>query len=130
VKFHHLGYGTNSIDESSKYFGKLGYVPEGDVFEDSKLGIKGLFMVGAESHRIELVENLTEKSVIDSWLKNGSPFYHVAFEVSKEKFENSDEIGKTIIPPTNAVAFGGRRIKFILSKNKTLIELIELDYYN
>ena len=94
MKFHHLGYGTNSIYESSKYFGKLGNVPQGNVFEDTKLGIKGMFMVWAESHRIDLVENSTEKSVIDSWLKNGSPFYLVAFEVSQEKFENSEDLAK------------------------------------
>ncbi len=126
-RFHHLGVATRSISREARGWTSLGYVQEGEVFEDPIQGVRGMFLVGA-GPRLELLEALPDRDVLSGWLDRGQKIYHQAFEV--DTFDADVEAlcgqgAKITAPPAPAVAFSGRRICFLMTPMLHLIELIE-----
>jgi methylmalonyl-CoA/ethylmalonyl-CoA epimerase len=126
--FHHVGVACEDLGREKVHWHSLGYVDEAPSFEDPKLGISGLFLVGA-GPRIELVSPLGEHSdVLTPWLGRGIKMYHLAFEVialPRALSETEAEGGRVVVSPVPAVAFGGRSIAFCLLRNLMLIEFIQ-----
>lgn len=125
--FHHIGYATRHIEESLKHFLALGYKAEAELFEDHAQGIKGLFIIGG-GPRVELLENLPDRTTLDPWLASGISMYHLAYEVldiSLATLSLKKKGAKVIVPPIESVAFNGRRISFIMMRNAMLVEIIE-----
>lgn len=126
-EFHHVGYATASIERERALFEALGYVLEGEVFEDPVQGIKGCFLTGA-GPRLELLENLPGASTLTPWIGAGIKMYHFAYWV-----DNIDAAiewargnrGKVTVSPVGAIAFGGRRISFVIFRNGFMLEFIE-----
>lgn len=54
LRFHHLGFVTNSCAREAEAPALLGYAPEGKIFADPAQGIRGQFLVGG-GPRIELL---------------------------------------------------------------------------
>jgi len=125
--FHHVGIATTSLSEEEVYYTTLGYRREGDVFTDPSQKIKGLFMT-LGSMRIELLEALSKDSPVNGFLKRGMKMYHQAFlcgDIEKTVAFLVEQGAFVAVKPIPAVAFGGRRICFLMIGNKTLVELIE-----
>lgn len=124
--FHHIGIACRSLEREAAGYEALGYVREGDEFDDPGNGMRGVFLAGP-GPRIELVENGPDSHVINPWLRRGSAMYHVAFEVddiARAVEEQTQARAKVVVAPRPARAFGGRRIAFVMLRNRLLVELI------
>jgi hypothetical protein len=126
-KFHHIGVATTNIQSELEFYEKLGYIKEGDIFKDSIFGIKGIFLTKLHSPRIEIVEKLSHSNVLEPWLKNGSPFYHIAYLVNDNANNHQDVNGKIVFESDKSVAFPNCKVRFVLSAGRKLIEYIYLD---
>jgi methylmalonyl-CoA/ethylmalonyl-CoA epimerase len=128
--FHHIGVATEGIAEAERTYAALGYEREGGEFCDHAQGVRGVFIVGP-GPRLELLEALGDGQTLDPWLRAGSRMYHLAFEV--DDLEGTLSTARSqlqalvVRPPTPAPAFGGRRIAFVLMRNRALVEFIEAD---
>jgi methylmalonyl-CoA/ethylmalonyl-CoA epimerase len=127
LAFHHLGVACRNLDAEARALGLLGYEQEGVEFVDPLQGIRGRFLVGP-GPRLEILVAVEGSQVLAPWLKAGVKIYHQAFEA--QDFDAAitrlvDRRGKLITGPVPAVAFGGRRICFLMMPNLMLIELIE-----
>ena len=126
-EFHHVGYATTSLAREREFFSFLGYVQEGEEFIDPIQGVAGCFMVGL-GPRVELLENLPAAHTLEPWLAAGIKMYHFAYVVN-----DIDEAlswarnfrARVVVAPVPAVAFGGRRICFVMFRNGQMIEFIE-----
>ena len=126
--FHHVGVACTDITTEAAQFGTLGYVAEGEAFEDPIQGVRGLFMAG-QSPRVELLEPMSTDSsgVLTPWLASGIKLYHLAYcvpQLGAAIDAMRARRGKLVVAPVPAVAFGGRRIAFVMLPNRLLIELI------
>lgn len=125
--FHHIGYATTSIERERDLFRFLGYQPEGEQFSDPVQGIAGCFMTG-HGPRIELLENLPGAHTLTPWLEAGTRMYHLGYEVDDVAAAIDwarQQRAKVIVQPVPAVAFGGRRIAFVIFRHGLLLEFIE-----
>jgi methylmalonyl-CoA/ethylmalonyl-CoA epimerase len=89
--------------------------------------VSGRFLAGG-GPRLELLIPLTSEGHLTPWLKSGVKLYHWAHETSDFEVELGrlrGEGAKVVVAPVPAVAFGGRRIAFLMLPNMLLTELIE-----
>jgi len=126
-EFHHVGYATASLEKERPFFAFLGYRQEGEDFADPVQGVAGCFLVGP-GPRIELLENLPGAETLTPWLNAGIKMYHFAYLVAD--IEGALEWARSqrarvTVAPVAAVAFGGRRISFVMFRNGLMLEFIE-----
>lgn len=126
--FHHIGVACLNLDREAERFAVLGYRAEAPDFEDPIQGVRGRFLVGA-GPRMELLVSTKPGGVLAPWLKTGQKMYHLAYEVDDIEHARAQLLAsgaKTTVEPVPAVAFGGRKISFLLLPNLLLVELIEM----
>jgi methylmalonyl-CoA/ethylmalonyl-CoA epimerase len=127
LELHHIGVATKNIEKEFAIFQKLGYKKVSDMFSDEIQKIKGVFIETDNQPRLELLENLEENGPLDSCLKNGTKFYHLAYktnDIQKDSDELIKEVrAKLIVPITEATYFD--KICFLMLPNMTLIELVQ-----
>ena len=131
LAFHHVGVACTDIAAEAAHFATLGYVAEGDSFEDAVQGIRGMFLAG-QSPRVELLEPLRVDApgVLTPWLAQRVKLYHLAYvapDLSEAIAGLRSQRGKLVVSPVPAVAFGGRNIAFVMLANRLLVELISAD---
>lgn len=127
LALHHLGVACKSLESDSAQLELLGFVREGDDFEDPKQGIRGRFLIGAEL-RFELLEDLPGSASVAPWLATHTKIYHHAYETADLDASLARLLAagaRVTRPPLSAVAFGGRRVVFAMLPNLMLVELIE-----
>ena len=76
----------------------------------------------------ELVEPAGDDSPVINFLKKGGGLHHVCYEIDdlEQGLQEARLAGlMTVALPAPAVAFGGRRIAWICSKRRLLVELLE-----
>ena len=129
MKIDHIGYAVKRIDRAITAFQQLGYEFE-PVIDDTDRNVK-LAFGSKDGYRIELVAPLDKKleSPVDQYLSNaiGTP-YHICYESSdldKEVEELKSQGYKAVIEPRPAVAFGGRRVVFMMNIGFGLVEIVE-----
>lgn len=129
MKIDHIGYAVKRIDRAITAFQKLGYEFE-PVIDDTDRNVKLAFGT-KDGYRVELVAPLDKKagSPVDQYLSNavGTP-YHICYE-SENFDEEIDELVKqgykVVIEPRPAVAFGNRRVVFMMNIGFGLMEIVE-----
>lgn len=124
--FHHLGYACADMAREQAFFSALGYRREGEAFSDPVQGVAGCFLTGA-GPRVELLENLPGSATLKPWLDAGIRLYHFAYEVDDLDATLAwcrGQRGKVTVLPVPAVAFGGRRIAFVMFRHGPLLEFI------
>lgn len=125
--FHHIGVATRNIERELQTYSLLGYVKEGEMFEDPAQGIRGQFIVAKDQPRLELLENLEGSHTLDKQLENRQKFYHTAYYV-KNIDQCQDSLlncrAKMISPQKESVYFK-KRICFLMLPNMQMIELLE-----
>lgn len=129
MKIDHIGYAVKRIDRAITAFQKLGYEFESVIY-DTDRNVK-LAFGDKDSYRIELVAPLDKKqeSPVDQFLSNavGTP-YHICYEsnnMDAEIEELKAQGYKVVIEPRPAVAFGGRRVVFMMNIGFGLMEIVE-----
>jgi methylmalonyl-CoA/ethylmalonyl-CoA epimerase len=131
LKLHHIGFVVLSIQESAKSFARsLGATWDGNIIFDPLQKVRVTFFQGRQptDALIELVEPGAPESPVSQFLNRGGGLHHLCYEVmdleSHLRFCRS--VGTVIIrPPVPAVAFGGRRIAWGVTKKRLLIEFLE-----
>jgi methylmalonyl-CoA/ethylmalonyl-CoA epimerase len=129
--FHHVGFVVASIEKSVKGFSESTESEwDGVVTHDPNQGVQVTFLRSKEAANplIELVEPAGENSPVIPFLKKGGGLHHLCYEV--DSLEKQLELirskgGLITRQPLPAVAFGGRRIAWVYTKNKLLIEYLE-----
>jgi methylmalonyl-CoA/ethylmalonyl-CoA epimerase len=127
--FHHLGVATSSIARATAHYELLGYRPEGGIFMDEGLGIRGLFLISETAPRVELLEDISEsRAVVKPFLEKGVHIYHYGYETTdlpSSLSKLNDQGCRTLVPPTKAVGFDSRPVCFVVMKNRFILELIQ-----
>lgn len=125
----HIGYAVKKIDKAKSSFEMLGYV-FGDTIEDYDRNI--LISFGEkDGYRIELVQPLDKKkeSPVDAYLSKVGPTpYHICYvsDSFEKDIEGLKEQGfRVIIEPVKAIAFGGKKVVFLMNLGIGLMEIVE-----
>ena len=128
MKIDHIGYAVKRIDRALTSFEKLGFTFEptiDDVYRNVKLAFGE-----KDGYRIELVAPLDkkQKSPVDQYLENaiGTP-YHICYQsgdLDNEIKQLESQGFKIIIEPKPAVAFGGKRVVFLINIGFGLMEIV------
>jgi methylmalonyl-CoA/ethylmalonyl-CoA epimerase len=125
--FHHVGVATRDIAAEQRSLAPLGYQPVTGIIDDPVLGIRCCLLEGG-GPRIELVSDLPGCEVVTPWLRRGTKYYHLAFEI-----DDMDAMparvsamgGKITQAPRPARLFDGRPVAFVLLRSLALIEYIQ-----
>ena len=129
--FHHIGFVVASIEDSVEGF--LQFLHDewnGKIFHDPNQVVKVTFLHSRQPGNpvLELVEPAGEKSPVTPFLKRGGGLHHLCYEIDnlEEQLRWSRTQGGIVVrPPLPAVAFEGRRIAWVYTKNKLLVEYLE-----
>ena len=125
--FHHIGIACSKLDTEQAYWSVLGYTLESPEFEDPVQKVRGRFLTGP-GPRLELLAPTAEDSPVQGVLQRRTKMYHQAFET--REFDRAlaaleDTGARRTAEPAAAIAFGGRRIVFLMLPNGNLLEIIE-----
>lgn len=129
--FHHVGFVVRSIADSVEGFAAILQAAwDQEVFHDPNQGVRVTFLRGASDGDPlwELVEPADDKSPVQSFVVKGGGLHHVCYVVGRleDALTRARSLGAVIArEPMPAVAFGGRRIAWIYTKNRLLIEYLE-----
>jgi len=133
LSIHHIGFVVADIEAGIKGFvHSLGGHWDGRIFADPHQKVRVAFLtIRPGEPQIELVEAAAEASPVIRFLREkGGGLHHICYHV--EDLERSLAWMKSrgailARPPKPAVAFDGRRIAFMLTAEKLLVELLERD---
>lgn len=132
VRLHHIGYVLASIEENAESFARsLCATWDGKVVFDPLQQVRVSFLQGANTadSLIELVEPGGLESPVSRFLNQGGGLHHLCYEVAdiETYLEFCKSVGTRVFRrPVPAVAFGGRRIAWALTKQKLLVEFLEV----
>ena len=131
LKLHHVGFVVASIQNSGPSFAHaLGATWDGNVVYDPVQKVLVTFLEGRSKADplIELVEPGDTDSPVTRFLGRGGGLHHLCYEVNdlEGHLEFCKSVGNTVIhAPVPAVAFGGRRIAWAVTRKKMLLEFLE-----
>jgi len=129
--FHHVGFVVASISQQGFEFARsLGAEWSGNIIHDPLQQARVTFMHcgGPNTPAVELVEPDSEKSPLQKFLTKGGGLHHICYEVDSldAQLQYCRSTGSLIVrQPLPAVAFGGRRIAWVYTKQKLLLEYLE-----
>jgi methylmalonyl-CoA/ethylmalonyl-CoA epimerase len=131
LRIHHFGFVVKSIQDCGCSFAQaLGASWDGKIYFDPLQKVQVAFFAGRSNTDplIELVEPGGEGSPVTQFLQRGGGLHHLCYEVNdlEGHLEFCKSVGNTIIrPPVPAVAFGGRRIAWAVTRKRLLVEFLE-----
>ena len=131
LKLHHLGFVVASIQQCSDSFAmSLGATWDGNIIFDPVQKARVTFLEGRNSADplIELVEPADSGSPVTRFLERGGGLHHLCYEVDdlESHLAFCKSVRNIILrPPVPAVAFGGRRIAWVLGRKRLLMEFLE-----
>jgi len=130
---HHLGCVVPSISTVAEAFAaSISASWDGHIIHDPLQRVRVAFFKPADARNpvYELVEPAGDNSPVTNFLKKGGGLHHVCYEIDDLELGLKEASGAgwlMVSPPKPAVAFGGRRIAWIYSKDRLLMELLERD---
>jgi len=131
ARMHHIGFVVASIAEIAPGFAQsIAAQWDGNVIHDPLQVVRVTFL---RSNRhadplIELIEPAGETSPVNDFLKRGGGLHHICYEVDALDAQlalSRSEGGLVVQKPLPAVAFGGRHIAWVYTKQKLLLEYLE-----
>jgi methylmalonyl-CoA/ethylmalonyl-CoA epimerase len=130
LRLHHMGFVVADIATAMPAFTRsMAAEWDGRIFEDPLQKVKVAFMTTRPGDaQIELVQPVGEGSPVARFLQQGGGMHHLCYEVADLEAELAAfrSRGAAIASrPKPAVAFGGRRIAWVISAEKFLVELLE-----
>jgi methylmalonyl-CoA/ethylmalonyl-CoA epimerase len=130
-RLDHVGFVVDSIEAVADRFAKsIGANWNQKVIHDPLQVVRVSFIRGRDPFgtAVELVEPAGAKSPVKRFLQRGGGLHHLCYEVDQleEPLRLSRSIGGVIVrPPLPAVAFEGRRIAWVVTKDRLLLEFLE-----
>ena len=131
ASFHHVGFAVVSIEKSAQDFAaSLGAQWNGEIIHDPLQEARVTFLRfgGPETPAMELVEPAGDKSPLRKFLSRGGGLHHVCYEVDSlgaQLQQNRAARCLIVQEPLPAVAFNGRRIAWVYTSEKLLVEYLE-----
>jgi methylmalonyl-CoA/ethylmalonyl-CoA epimerase len=131
IRLHHVGFVVASILESVGSFTEpLCASWDEKIFLDPIQKVRVTFLQGAhfDDAQVELIEPAEPDSPVSRFLERGGGLHHLCYEVAdlERHLAHCRSAGTIVIrPPVPAVAFGGRRIAWAMTKGKLLVEFLE-----
>jgi len=131
MRLHHLGFVVADIAAAMPGFVRsLSATWDERIFADPHQKVKVAFLTTRPGDpQIELIEpNADDSPVLRFLHEKGGGLHHACYEVSDLERELSEfrSRGALIVKrPKPAVAFAGRRIAWVLTPEKFLVELLE-----
>jgi methylmalonyl-CoA/ethylmalonyl-CoA epimerase len=128
---HHLGFVVKSIsDVAEEFAASISASWDGEITHDPIQRVRVSFLdpVDPRNPVFELVEPASDESPVSNFLRKGGGLHHVCYEIDdlESGLQEARRAGLiTVALPAPAVAFGGRRIAWICSKRRLLMELLE-----
>jgi methylmalonyl-CoA/ethylmalonyl-CoA epimerase len=128
---HHLGFAVSSISVAAEAFAaSISARWDGEIIHDPIQGVRVAFFHPIDSRNpvFELVEPASDASPVSNFLKKGGGLHHVCYEIDDldSGLREARGVGLGIVAePAPAVAFDGRRIAWVCSKKRLLVELLE-----
>jgi methylmalonyl-CoA/ethylmalonyl-CoA epimerase len=128
---HHLGFVVASIaDAAEEFAASISARWDGEITHDPIQRVRVAFLSPIDTRNpvFELIEPASETSPVSKFLKKGGGLHHVCYEIDDLELglHEARSSGLAIVAaPAPAVAFGGRRIAWICSKRRLLVELLE-----
>jgi methylmalonyl-CoA/ethylmalonyl-CoA epimerase len=129
--FHHLGFVVTSISAAAEDFATFMSARwDGQIIQDPIQQVRVAFFYPVDSRNpvYELVEPASDDSPVSHFLKKHRGLHHVCYEIDdvESTLREARRVGLVLVaPPVPAVAFSGRRIAWVCSRNRLLIELLE-----
>lgn len=131
MRLHHMGFVVADIAAAMPGFLRsLGATWDSQIFADPNQKVKVAFLtIRPGDPQVELVEPDGSDSPVLRFLnEKGGGLHHACYEVHNLELELSDFRGRGSLiakRPKPAVAFQGRRIAWVLTPEKFLVELLE-----
>ena len=131
ASLHHIGFVVGSAEESvTRFCSSLGAKTVSEVFDDPLQQAKVVFMNpdSSDGVKIELVAPMGPSSPVAAFVQKGGGLHHLCYEVDDLDAELQDARKRKLVllrPPKPAVAFGGRRIAWVITPERLLIEYLE-----
>jgi methylmalonyl-CoA/ethylmalonyl-CoA epimerase len=129
--FHHVGFVVASIPDSVRGFMEsLEADWDGVITHDPNQAVRVTFLRSQAlgDPLFELIEPAGEKSPVIPFLKRGGGLHHLCYQVPclERQLELSRSQGGLVTrAPMPAAAFGGRRIAWVYTRSKLLVEYLE-----
>jgi methylmalonyl-CoA epimerase len=136
MKLHHLGFVVRDIAATIPGFVKsMGATWHSQIFADPLQKVNVAFLTTREGDpQVELIEPAGDDSPVLRFLnEKGGGLHHACYEVFDldQELRNFKGRGAVIVRRAKpAVAFQGRRIAWVLTSEKLLVELLEKDLKN
>ncbi len=127
---HHIGFVVPSISAVLGGFSaSLGVHANGEIIHDPLQQVRLTFLKpDSFGPSVELIEPVGPRSPVSKFADRGGGLHHLCYEVGAldDQLAFARSQGGIIVkPPLPAVAFGGRRIAWALTKYKLLLEYLE-----
>jgi methylmalonyl-CoA/ethylmalonyl-CoA epimerase len=130
LRLHHIGIAVKDIARAIEdHRSRLGCLPQGEIFHDPvQTALIQFLSVPGDPVLIELVAPDGPASKLSRAVKKGVMINHLCY--STQDIERACEFlrgeGMVVIhDPVPAVAFGGRRVAWLMGENWYLTELVE-----
>lgn len=130
-KLHHLGVVVASISAVAEEFAAaMSASWDGQIIHDPLQQVRVTFFKPFDTRNpvFELVEPAAEDSPVTNFLSKRVGLHHICYEI--DDLESSLKAARIsgffiVSNPKPAVAFGGRRIAWVTSKQRLLMEFLE-----
>lgn len=129
---HHVGFVVASVEAAAPDFARsVGAATMSEIFHDPLQRVDVIFLYPPGSPAIELISPPAAESStspVASFLERGGGLHHICYEVADldgQIREMQSRRALVVRPPKPAVAFGGRRIAWVMTREKLLIEYVE-----
>lgn len=128
-KLHHIGYVVSSIAEGLQRWESALFAQSVSArYADHIQKATVLFLELPDGVKLELVEPLTSDSPVNGFLSKGGGLHHLCFEVGSltQQIQHMRKQHAVLVRrPQPAVAFGGRRIAWMMTRDRMLVEYLE-----
>jgi methylmalonyl-CoA/ethylmalonyl-CoA epimerase len=128
-RLHHIGYVVASIAEGlQRWESALSVRLVSPRHADEIQRAIVLFLELPDGVKLELVEPLTSDSPVNGFLSKGGGLHHLCFEVDslEQQIQHMRQHHAVLVRrPQPAVAFAGRRIAWMMTRDRLLVEYLE-----
>jgi methylmalonyl-CoA/ethylmalonyl-CoA epimerase len=129
VIIDHIGVVVGSLDAAETYYTQLfGLRRVGGRIVDPLQDVELQFLQDEAGVRLELIRPLSADSPSARALKQGGGLNHVCYRVADLDASVRAlvaDAAKLVREPLPAVAFGGRRVAFLYTRQRELVEFVE-----
>lgn len=131
LKLNHLGIAVSNIKKALPVYQDLfAYKLIGDIYKDQTQKVNVCFVGSGKEGEVifELVEPTAKDSPVNQWLSKGVSIYHIGYDTDNidATLEEVHSQGCIIVSrPVPAVAFSGRKVAWLYTPTRQLIEIVE-----